>query len=71
MIVQAGPQIQAIFLHDVGRQFVAFLISVSRLMLCESFRRRLAGHAHIQALKHAMELWVGLTEFGAFGESLP
>ena len=71
MIVETWPQVSAIFLYDVRRQFVTFFISVSCFMLFEPFLWCFAGHTYIQALEHAMELWFGLTELGAFGEYLP
>lgn len=68
MIVKAGTEIHAIFPDNAGCQIMAFLISVSRFMLLESFFGSFAGHPHIQALQHTIELRIRGPEFGVFRE---
>jgi len=68
VIVESGAKIPAILLHDVGRQLVAFLISVPGPMLFKSFLGCLAGHTYIQTLQHPIELRVRFPKFGAFGK---
>ncbi len=47
MIVKARPKIAAVFLHNVGREFMTFLISITGAVLFETLLWRLAGHAYI------------------------
>ena len=69
MIIKTGTQIRSIFLNDICRQFVTFLVYVSGLMLFESFGWSLACHSHVQTFQHSVKLRIGRPESPVFSKN--
>lgn len=47
MIVETWPEVPAVLLHNIGREFVALFISIAGAVLFKSFLWRFTGHAYI------------------------
>ena len=47
---------------------MTLLAQVAGFMLFEPFIRTLARHTYIKTLQYTIKLWVGIPEFGVFGE---
>jgi hypothetical protein len=70
VIEQTWPEIRSVFLYNIAGELVSFFISMTRFVLFESLLWRLAGHPHIQAFQHPIELRIGFPELPMLIENL-
>ena len=70
MIEKTWPEIDPIILYNATREFVSFLISISRFVLLETLLRCFTRHTNIQAFQHAIKLWVGLSKSSVLVKNL-